>query len=152
MKLEISKSEVARMRKELRDAGSREIGGVLMAEQLDVNHFRIDSFSVDSRSGGFSHFIRSVDHHDRYLEDFFRNTGKDFSRFNYLGEWHSHPSFSVHPSAQDIASMEDLVASEDNVSFAILIVVKLKFFYFLQNSATVFIKNGSSYSVRLEIK
>src|SRR5690606_4454220 len=29
---------------------------------------------------------------------FFKRTAKDYSRFNYLGERHSHPSFCVRPS------------------------------------------------------
>jgi proteasome lid subunit RPN8/RPN11 len=32
------------------------------------------------------------------------DTGHDFSRYNYLGEWHSHPRFGLYPSADDVSA------------------------------------------------
>jgi hypothetical protein len=48
--------------------------------------------SFQKRGGTFAHFVRDPTHHKAFLTDFFASTGKDYKRFNYLGEWHSHPS------------------------------------------------------------
>ena len=48
---------------------------------------------------------------------------KTFRDFNYLGEWHFHPSFSVRPSPEDVATMTELVEDERiPISFAVLLV------------------------------
>jgi hypothetical protein len=52
--------------------------------------------------------VRSPEHHAIALEAFFRKTEADYQRFNYLGEWPSHPNFPVQPSAEDVASMQGL--------------------------------------------
>jgi len=98
--------------KKLRRAGQREIGGVLFGEQLAPNEFKIIDFSVDSVTGSAAHFCRSPEHHNTALEGFFAKTGNDYRRYNYLGEWHSHPRFPVHPSNQDQHSMIELVHGE----------------------------------------
>jgi hypothetical protein len=52
--------------------------------------------------------------------------GHQPERFNYLGEWHSHPSYLAIPSEADIQQMQDLVEDEDQAStFLVLMVVKL---------------------------
>lgn len=140
MKVVLPPETAARMKPVLRRAGKREVGGILMGEQLEPGHFKIVDFSVDERTGGRDQFIRSVEEHQISLEKFFSKTGRDFSRFNYLGEWHSHPSFSVSPSNTDIISMKNLVNSEQNINFAILLIVKLKLWMSLEHSITVFAK------------
>lgn len=97
MKVEQTPEVERRIRLALRKAGRREIGGMLMAEQLSPDHFRIVDFSVDSFSGSHTHFRRDPRVHRATLDKFFERTGRDYARFNYLGEWHSHPSFSVRP-------------------------------------------------------
>src|SRR5436190_21295944 len=101
-----------RLHKTVRKAGRREIGGVLMAEQLEPGNFRLVDFSVDSQMGSAAHFVRSVEYHQAALSDFFEKTGADYARFNYLGEWHSHPNHLPVPSSEDAQSMESLINSE----------------------------------------
>jgi hypothetical protein len=79
-----------------RKAGQREVGGILMAEQLRPGHFRIVDFSLDALSGSHTRFHRDPKTHQKVLDAFFQRTGCDYQRFNYLGEWHSHPSFNPH--------------------------------------------------------
>ncbi|WP_256589673.1 Mov34/MPN/PAD-1 family protein [Pseudomonas sp. Choline-02u-1] len=112
MRVEISEPVKDKLRRALRAAGSREIGGVLMGEQIAPGHFRVVDLSIDSETGGRAHFVRSSEAHADALSAFFRETGHQYDRFNYLGEWHSHPRFSVTPSTQDITSMIDLVEGE----------------------------------------
>lgn len=93
MRIVLPRKTAASFKKVLRRAGSREIGGVLMGEQLEPGHFRIVDFSVDEKIGSAADFVRSVEDHQAALEEFFLKTKRDFSRFNYLGEWHSHAEF-----------------------------------------------------------
>jgi len=52
--------------------------------------------------------------------------GHQPERFNYLGEWHSHPIYLAIPSEADIQQMQSLVEDEDQAStFLVLMVVKL---------------------------
>ena len=127
----------------LRKAGRREIGGILFGEQLEIGKFRLVDFSTDGISGSAAHFCRFPQHHNQALEGFFQKTGRDYSRFNYLGEWHSHPSFPVQPSAQDIHSMNNLVRSERGIPFSALLIVRLDCFFFLQARANMFSRMGA---------
>src|ERR1700720_4334656 len=73
------------------------------------------------------------------LSGVIRGTGRDFQRFNYLGEWHSHPSFSVRPSAQDIQTMTDIVEDRNSlISFAVLLIIRLRFRFWIDHSVTIF--------------
>src|SRR5215475_1113383 len=127
MRTELRRDVETRFRSALRQAGVREIGGMLFAEQIRPDYFRIIDFSLDSFSGSHITFRRDPEAHQSTLNQFFQRTGRDFQRFNYLGEWHSHPSFSVRPSAQDIQTMMDLVEDRNSViSFAILLIIRLR--------------------------
>lgn len=130
----------ARLRTCLRRAGNREIGGILMGEQVAADHFRIVDFSVDATSGTAAHFVRSPDQHAEALERFFRRTA-DFSRYNYLGEWHSHPSFSVRPSQEDVTSMQSLVDGERDIEFSALMIVRLRYRLFIDAAAYMFVRH-----------
>lgn len=138
MKLEFPKSQHQRMRRALSRAGHREIGGVLMAEQIEPGSFRIVDFSLDSVTGSAAHFVRSVDHHKKVLEAFFAKTGSDFGRYNYLGEWHSHPNHLPIPSPTDIESMKSLIYGERDIPFAVLLIVRKRWWRGIACSATLF--------------
>lgn len=129
------------MARALAKAGSREIGGVLMAEQLEPGTFRIVDFSIDSLTGSAAHFVRSVEHHEKTLNEFYEKTGADYSRFNYLGEWHSHPNHVPLPSSVDIASMEQMIYGERNIPFAMLLIVRKGWWRRIMCSATLFQQN-----------
>ncbi|MFL6416742.1 MAG: Mov34/MPN/PAD-1 family protein [Bryobacteraceae bacterium] len=80
--------------------------------------------------------------HAAALEDFFQRTGSDYRRFNYLGEWHSHPSFPVLPSTEDKTSMQSLVDGERDIEFSALVIVKLRCFVLLEAAAYMFVRNA----------
>ena len=124
MRLEIPKELRARLHARIARAGPNEIGGVLMAEQLQAGSFALVDFTVDGRTGSAAHFVRSVEEHGEALEAFFARTGSDYSRFNYLGEWHSHPNHRPIPSVEDSLSMLELVQSERGIPFAVLLVAR----------------------------
>ncbi|MNH76585.1 hypothetical protein D3C73_288600 [compost metagenome] len=126
MRLDLPMDVCRRLHDEVRYAGKKEIGGVMMAEQIEPGHFILMDFTVDRRVGDAAHFVRSVDDHREALSGFFARTGSDFGRFNYLGEWHSHPNHPPIPSREDILSMERLVQGEREIDFAVLLIVQAK--------------------------
>ena len=87
-----------RLLDELIAVGRREIGGILMGEQLAPNHFRVADMTFQRRGGRAARFIRQARRALLALRMFFERTGYRYRRFNYLGEWHSHPMFSPTPS------------------------------------------------------
>lgn len=115
---------VGRMRVGLRRAKDREIGGILMARQIVPGCFDIIDFSVDELTGERAHFVRDPAFHNAFLDQFFERTGNDYERYNYIGEWHSHPQLPILPSLTDLESMEDLVNGERNIPFAVLLIVR----------------------------
>lgn len=138
MKVEVAKDVRKVLRRALRSAGRREIGGVLMGEQIVPGYFRIVDISVDSETGGRAQFVRSPEAHAEALEAFFHRTGNTYDRFNYLGEWHSHPGFAVTPSMQDAGSMMALVQGERGINFAVLLIVRLDWWHQITASCTLF--------------
>jgi [CysO sulfur-carrier protein]-S-L-cysteine hydrolase len=150
MRIELTADIEKRFYTSLRQAGDREIGGMLLAEQLKPSHFRIVDFSLDSFSGSHTGFRRNPQSHQSTLDEFFRRTGQDFQRFNYLGEWHSHPSFSVLPSALDLSTMRDIVENQSSaITFAALLIVRLRFRFWIEHSLTIFSRNRPPESKRI---
>jgi hypothetical protein len=96
-------------------------------------------FSLDPLSGSHTAFRRDPQAHRQTLDEFFKRTGRDFERFNYLGEWHSHPSFSVHPSIDDIRTMTEMVEDQSSIiTFAVLLIVRVRLWLWFDYSLTVF--------------
>lgn len=109
----------------LQKAGRREVGGILMGEHAGPNLFVVREMTVH-RLGAFASFVRRIEDAIGRLRTFFLQTGHDFTRFNYLGEWHSHPSFAPYPSRTDDLSMLQIVQDEAvGANFAVLLIVKL---------------------------
>jgi [CysO sulfur-carrier protein]-S-L-cysteine hydrolase len=127
----------SRMKQALKRAGSREIGGMLMGQQLTAGHFAVVDFSLDEISGECGHFVRNAESHREALNCFLDRTGHDYQSFNYLGEWHSHPNFPALPSVTDVRSMQELVDGERGIEFAMLLIVKLGCFRRLIASASL---------------
>ena len=117
---------IKRLKRELRRAGRQEIGGLLMGEHLGAERFRLVEISVQRSGGDQACFIRNPREHQAQLEKFFAETGQDYTRFNYLGEWHSHPSFAAVPSSTDFQTMQGIIDDPSvGANFLVLLVVKL---------------------------
>jgi integrative and conjugative element protein (TIGR02256 family) len=150
MRIELAPDIEARLRRALQEAGNREIGGMLMAEQLAPGRFCVVDFSVDSITGSHSEFRRDPAKHRQTLDEFFRRTGHDFRRFNYLGEWHSHPSFSVRPSPADISTMAEIVEDEaSEITFAALLIVRTQWRFWIDHSLTIFARGHAPTATRV---
>ena len=110
---------------ELKKAGRHEVGGILMGEHDGLNEIKVTNITVHRR-GGIASFVRCIEDAIGKLRLFFRQTEYDYQRFNYLGEWHTHPLFEPKPSIKDDESM--LVIVQDNLigaNFAVLLILKL---------------------------
>lgn len=108
-----------------RRAGVRETGGMLFGEHVSDDEFRVVE-ATSAGTGSVARFIRGLLDGLGQLEKFFRKTKHDYRRFNYLGEWHSHPSFDLYPSAIDDKTMFEIVNDPTTgARFALSVIVKL---------------------------
>ncbi|MCY4569343.1 MAG: Mov34/MPN/PAD-1 family protein [Candidatus Poribacteria bacterium] len=134
----------------LEKAGSYEIGGVLMGEHIDKAEFRIVDLTIQAQFGSIAFFTRLVADIVKPLKGFFKRTGYNYRKFNYLGEWHSHPSFPPVPSQKDIQSMQEIVTDSDTgANFVILLIVKIKKTQEIEATATVFFQDGQFFECEL---
>jgi integrative and conjugative element protein (TIGR02256 family) len=151
MQLLLPSPLIERLLSELKRAGSREIGGLLMGEHVRDEVFRIVDISVQRSGGNIACFIRHPKHHKKMLNRFFSRTGDDYTRFNYLGEWHSHPRFEPVPSGPDIRTMQSLVADPaTGVNFLILLIARQDDSQRLEVTATAFSPNSPPLPVSVE--
>lgn len=104
----------------------REIGGILMGEHIAEDQFRICDLTVQARGGTSITFVRAIEWISIPLRRFFRRTRHNYTRFNYLGEWHSHPGLPLTPSTRDCETMWDIVNDPSvGANFVVLFVVHL---------------------------
>lgn len=149
MRLALPPDVRAHLATELARAGSWEIGGQLFGEQLAPSNFRVLKASVQRHGGTVATFSVSALHAWLSAFRFFRRTKRHFTRYNYLGEWHSHPSFDLYPSHQDDLTMRSLVAGRHfKGAFAVLVIAKL-----VQEELTarawVYLPDGSQHDVNV---
>lgn len=132
-------------------AGHKECGGVLMGEHVGPNHFAVRQLTVH-RPGAVARFVRHLGGVVGAIKRYCQAHGNDFQRFNYLGEWHSHPLFSVHPSAQDHATMRELITDyRVGANFLVLMVVRLKSTE-LEGSVHTYLPDGSVHPSHLDLE
>lgn len=103
--------------------GNLEIGGMLVGYQRGKNHFSIADATIADDIGKFSifNFIRDPIKSIKIITQLFIK-----KKYNYIGEWHSHPKFALQPSTKDIATMKGIIADKGyGVNFVLLIITKL---------------------------
>jgi [CysO sulfur-carrier protein]-S-L-cysteine hydrolase len=142
---------VGKLRSELAAAQRREIGGCLVGEHVGPDFFRIVDISVQRSGGNAVCFVRRPADHKRFFDNFFRRSGEQFTRFNYLGEWHSHPSFTTDPSDKDLQAMQRIVEDPDVPrNFAVLLIVRLDKTGKIVLNARVFLPGRPSSPVKID--
>ena len=119
-----------------------------MAEHIGPNEFRVADLTVQFKGGTFATFVRLLDKMVAPLRAFFAATGHNYTRFNYIGEWHSHHSFQLAPSGRDDGTMFEIVADPAvGARFAVLLIVKLnEQGDGLQHSLTVYLPDGHRFN------
>lgn len=126
----------------LTHAGVRECGGVLLGEHVGIDQFAVRMVTVQ-RPETVASFVRRLSGVAASIKRFCAKHGNDFRRFNYLGEWHSHPSFSVQPSSTDHGSMLDIVTNRQvQANFVVLLILKLNTSGQLEGSAHTYLPDG----------
>lgn len=129
----------------LKKAGRREVGGVLLAEHVGPDEFAVRKITVH-RLGAIASFVRLIEDALARINSFFQDVNHDYRRFNYVGEWHSHPSFEPEPSPRDEASMLEIVQDPKvGANFVALLVVKLDGAGNLLASAHAYLSDGGEH-------
>ncbi len=152
MQLLVPQTILKRLQLELKRGGSREIGGLLMGEHVGGEVFRLIDLSVQHAGGSHVSFERDPERHRAHLEEFFARTGRDYSRYNYLGEWHSHPHFEPLPSPMDMRTMQSIVEDPDvGANFLVLVIARLTRRRRIALSATAFRSAAKPIPVQVSI-
>lgn len=126
MQLLLPKQIRSQLEAALQDAGEREIGGILMGEHVAEATFRVLDLTIQSKGGNAFSFVRQLRAALNSLSAFFHRTRRDYRRYNYLGEWHSHPRFATWPSSTDSATMWEIMDdSRVGAYFVVLLIVRL---------------------------
>jgi hypothetical protein len=113
-----------------------------MGEHVDGETFRLLDFTAQMSGGTQACFIRRPEEHRKALSAFFAKNGNDYARYNYLGEWHSHPSFAPIPSTTDCETMQEIAGdAEVGAHFVVLLVIKLQGKNDMALSASLFRKH-----------
>jgi len=132
----------AKVQEALVRSGKREVGGVMMAEHSGVNTFIVRDLTIHRR-GTFASFVRRIEEAWSVLARFFERTKGDYQRFNYIGEWHSHPSFEPLPSGRDHESMYEIISDKSvGANFVVLMIVKLSAEGALIGTAHTYLPDG----------
>ena len=154
MRLLIPSKLIKQWHADLSRAGSREIGGVLFGEQLAEGDFRIVEVRLQRfRGGTATSFHRRGRTARKQILALHKKFGSDPKRFNYLGEWHSHPTAHVCPSLQDEVTMYKLLADQGKaVNFLVLMILKLDDQNRLQIGAMSFLSSGHKVLCEIEIE
>ena len=135
---------VNQLHQELASAGYREIGGILMGEQIVPGKFRVMEMTFQRHGGMIARFIRNARIALSSLQRFFTQTGHRYHRYNYLGEWHSHPSFDPYPSPTDHQSMVELACNpHTGANFVVLMIVRLANEERIEASVTTYLPDGT---------
>lgn len=137
LSLTVPRSQLVKLHIYLTQGGKREIGGWLVAEQIAPGEFELVGLTVDLEVGTHSRFESlPVPHSEQMDRILLENRGRA-GRVDYLGEWHSHPTFPPVPSNIDFASMTGMV-EKNGPSFATLIIVRLTDNASIQATMTTF--------------
>jgi len=153
MKLRIARTTSEQWAKALARAKSREIGGVLFGEHVGEGDFRLIAATEQRRRGQAVSFKRKSSSARRALRKLSREYEDNHIRYNYLGEWHSHPNVHAHPSAQDEHTMWSILEDPDcDANFLVLIIVRLGPKNTLELSATTYLASGHILACDVQIE
>lgn len=121
--IEIEDQAFSQIHCALKEFGELEIGGILIGYKKGRNHFAISQATIadDIKRFKIASFIREPFKSVKILLNAFKQR-----QHNYIGEWHSHPNFSLCPSSTDVNTMKGIIHDPNyGVNFALLIITKL---------------------------
>lgn len=141
MKIILPRKIEKKIYKAISNAEPNEIGGILMGECKSEDEYCVVDCTIQKTKGTVSSFIRLVAEIAHPLKRFFQKTNHNYEKYNYLGEWHSHPSFSLQPSDKDMNSIWEIIDdSSTNANFVVLIIFQTnKYDKNLDGNAMIFL-------------
>lgn len=151
LSLMIPRSQLEKMQTFLKAGGIREIGGWLVAEQIAPGDFELVGFTVDLEVGTRNRFASLPGLHSEQLDQLLKENSHRSGQVDYLGEWHSHPTFPPTPSTIDLAAMTNMVENS-GPSFAALVIVRLRDTASIEATITMFQRGQSPANGRLIIE
>lgn len=150
MKILLPESIVQKLTLALKKADSREIGGILMGEHLSKGVFRVKELTIQEHGGTYFSFVRQLKNILNPLRLFFYKTGYNYKKYNYLGEWHSHPEFTPEPSICDSETMWEIVNDpEMGANFVVLMIVRLNKIEHLEGTVSVYLPKNQRFKGEL---
>ena len=154
MRIRIDSQTIDYWMKHLTRAGPREIGGVLFGEQLDEGYFRIvEATRQRFGRGTYNLFLRRGAQARKKILALHRRYGGRPERFNYLGEWHSHPNALAIPSTRDEMTMSQLLEDQAGaVNFLVLVVVRISHAGALEIGAWAYLASGHVVTCEVEME
>ena len=154
MRIRIDKRTIDYWMKHLTRAGLREIGGVLFGEQLGEGYFRIvEATRQRSGIGTYNRFLRRGAKARKKIMALHRRYSGQPERFNYLGEWHSHPNALALPSTRDEMTMTQLLEDQAGaVNFLVLVVVRISQAGTLEICAQAYLTSGHVVPCEVEVE
>lgn len=126
MTIEIPKPISELLKRELEVMNQNETRGSFFAERVNGALFKVNDVYFSKKRGTFS-FIKMLigDEYKKFQKNYHKKYFFEYEKYNYIGDWHSHPSFSCLPSSYDIAeAIDDFKKS--NANFIIQIIIKIE--------------------------
>lgn len=153
MKLRIDQKTIEQWKSALSKAKEKEVGGVLFGEHVGERDFRLIEFTQQRRRGDVVSFRRKGCEAKRSLKKISAAYGNEHTRFNYLGEWHSHPNAPAVPSQRDCLTMQSLLADpKTDANFLVLIILRINGSRDIEMSANAFLSSGHILECEIEIE
>ncbi|CAG0954407.1 desampylase [Flavobacteriales bacterium] len=99
-----------------------ECGGIFVGKITDDSTATIEKMILPKKFRSTPvYFVRLTGFINKWLKDIFKKHNGDVI---YLGEWHSHPNGSSHPSGTDIKAMKEIASNPDiRIQTPILLIV-----------------------------
>ena len=143
MKIIVQKTVVSKIIDALKRAGLNETKGACFASRISNDCYSIEDVFLSKEKGTtFFSNLKINFSYKRFEKRYFKKHKYDYVNHNYIGDWHSHPSFDCLPSNYDKKeAFEEL--NNSNANFLIQLIVKLidneitgRCFLYLKNSIT----------------
>jgi len=121
----------------------------LFAKRLDDDTYEIDEVYLERRVGSIA-FVKLYNNHryKRFQARYHKKHKFDYRKHNYIGDWHSHPSFECVPSGFDMMEVE-MDMQESNADFLIQVILKVERNLLVGNA---FLYNNEVSAKRIELE
>jgi [CysO sulfur-carrier protein]-S-L-cysteine hydrolase len=139
------------LHKQIHRHSPNETKGALFAKQIDDDHYEIDEVYLERQIGSIA-FVRLYNNqrYKRFQKQYHAKHDDDFLHHNYIGDWHSHPSFECVPSSFDRMEVE-MDLQQSNANFLIQVILKVEYNK-LVGDAFLYNKDASAQQIQLDIR